>query len=339
MLWLGVAWIFQIFGQSATCHAEITIMDDKELSETEAQFAKITLESFYTENDTIRIFMDLHMAVYGEIDLKAGYYYRNSSDMRINPPSAGLSGFEGFYDVQAYNNGANFVFAKITSDFNTMAPQGGATLKPWGNGGFDASDPQGTLTANSNHYDWDLWIDRFRFGENPDKPLYINGQIIRFEFDGNLMDDKKDHLRRIIIGTNDVQGNIRGNYQRYTGIANPMLLTHTAARSLGTSDPYQWTPGSIQMIRDSLIQCFGIEVFNVEDRDTGLWFIMNYKENHVGYELIAGFPENAIDFSYTEGLKNIPLWDPDWTPGCGNGPMKDPYNTSTQINSHQHGPR
>ncbi len=315
------------------CAAEILLMNDTELAETEAQFSRITLESFYHENDTLRLFLDMHAAVYGSIDLKAGYYHRTSGDMRINPPAAGLSGFEGFYDVQNYNNGANFTFAKITSDFNTMAPQNSATLKPWGNGGFDASNPEKTLTANTNHTDWDLWIDRFRFGENPDKPMYINGQIIRFEFDGDLTDGKKDQLRRVIIGTNDIQGNIRGNYHRYTGIANPMLLAHTAGRSLGSPDPYTWTPGSIQMIRDPLIQCFGIEIFNVEDRDTGLWFVMNYTGSHVGYELIAGFPENAIDFSYTEGLKNIPLWDPDWTPKCGNGPLEDPYRTSTQLNS------
>ncbi len=102
------------------------------------------------------------------------------------------------------------------------------------------------------------------------------------------------------------------------------------------------------MIRDSYIQCFGINIFNVEDRDTGFWLVMNFKGDHIGYELISGLPENAIDFSYTQGLKNIPLWDPDWTPmehkdSNGNylnvvGPLTDPYGTATQASSHQHGP-
>jgi hypothetical protein len=318
-------------------HSGMALMTDKELSETEGQFSAITLESFYTENDTIRIFMDLHLALYGEINVKAGYYYRSSGEMQMNPATAGPSGFEGFYDSQSYNNGANFTFVKVTSDFNTMAPQNSATIEPWGNGGFSSSNPQKTLTPNSNYYDWDLWVDNWRFGENPDKPIYINGMIMRFEFDGNLTDGNNDKLKRIIVGTNDLQGNIRGNYQRYTGIANPMLLTSTAARSLGSADPYKWTPGSIQMVRDPLVQCFGIEVFNVEDRDTGIFLIMNMKGDHIGYELITGFPENSIDFSYTSGLKSIPLWDPDWTPGCGNGPLVDPYDTMTQIDSHNHG--
>lgn len=319
-------------------YAGIQVMSDEELSKTDAQFSQITLESFYTENDTVRIFLDLHMEIYGSIDsIKAGYYYRSSDEMQTNMASIGLSGFEGFYDVQDYNNGANFNFAKITSDFNTMAPQGSDTFEPWGNGGFDEGDPQGSLTANSNNYDWDLWMDNMRFGESPDKPVYMNGQIIRLEFDGNLKDGTPDHLRRIIIGTNDQQGNITANYHRYTGIANPMLLAHTSARSLGVADPYSYTPGTMQMVRDSYLQCFGINIFNVEDRDTGFWLVVNFTGNNIGYELITGLPENAIDFSYTEGLKNIPLWDPDWSPHS-NGPLEDPYHTATQVNSHQRGP-
>lgn len=321
-------------------YAGIAVMNDKDLSEVDGQFSEITLESFYTANDTIRIFMDLHIALYGTIDsVKAGYYYRCAADMQTSMAQAGLSGFEGFYDVSAYNNGANFNFAKITSDFNTMAPQGPATFRPWGNGGFNANNPNGTLTANTSKYDWDIWIDNIKFGESPDKPNYINGLITRVEFDGDLTDKTPDHLKRMIIGTNDHQGNIRANYQRYTGIVNPMLLAHTAGRSAGSSNPYQWTTGSMQMVRDSYLQAIGIAIANVEDRDTGLWLIMNFSGSHISYEMVAGLPENAIDFSYTQGLKDIPLWDPDWSPGCGNGPLKDPYNTSTQINSHQHGPK
>lgn len=318
--------------------AGIQVMDDDELANTDAQFSKITLESFYTSNDTVRIFLDIHQEIYGTIDtIKSGYYYRSSDSMRTNMAQIGTSGFEGFYDVQAYNNGANFNFAKITSDFNTMAPQGSDTLEPWGNGGYSASDPEGTLTPNTNNYDWDIWMDNIRMGESPDKPLYMNGQIIRVEFDGDLTDNTPDHLRRIIIGTNDQQGNFYSNFQRYTGIANPMLLAHTAARSLGVMDPYSYTPGTMQMVRDTYIQCFGINAFNVEDRDTGFWVIMNFTGNNIGYEIIAGLPENAIDFSYTQGLKNIPLFDPDWSP-YSNGPMVDPYATKPQDESYKQSP-
>jgi hypothetical protein len=317
-------------------YSEIQVMNDEDLSKTDAQFSQITLESFYTSNDTVRIFLDLHMELYGTIDtVKAGYYYRSSSEMQINPPSIGLSGFEGFYNAQDYNNGANFVFAQITSDFNTMAPQGTATIEPWGNGGFSSNDPQGTFTPNCNFYDWDIWMDNIRFGESPDKPLYMNGQIIRLEFDGDITTGNRG-LKRIIIGTNDQEGNFYANMQRYTGIVNPMLTAHTSTRSLGVQDPYRYTTGTMQMVRDSFIQCFGINVFNVEDRDTGFWIIMNLTGNNIGFELICGLPENAIDFSYTEGLKTIPMWDPDWSPYKGDtGPLIDPYDTMNQAESHQ----
>lgn len=300
--------------------AGIEIMSDDELSEVDGQFSTVTVETWNNPNDTIRIFMDVHMEVYGTIEsARAGYYYRSSDQMRTNMADIGLSGFQNFYDVQAYNNGANFNFAKIESDYNTMAPQGAATIEPWGNGGYDADNPGGTLTPNTNYYDWDMWWDNIRLGESPDKPLYMNGQIIRVEFDQTVYNENAK-IQRIIIGTNDQQGNFYANMQRYTGIVNPMLLAHTSARSLGVADPYEYTPGTMQMIRDSYIQCFGINVFNVEDRDTGFWTILNFKGDHIAFEFVCGLPENAIDFSYTEGVWDIPLWDPDWYPGVGEVP-------------------
>lgn len=314
--------------------ASLAIMTDDELKAIDAQTSSLTLESFYEENDTIRLFMDIHAECYGTIEsVRNGYYPRDSSQMQTNMASVGLSGFDGFYDVQDYNNGANYNFAKVTSDYNTLAPQGPATIKPWGNGGFSEKDPQGTLTPNTSYKDWDIWIDNLRFGESPDKPIYMNGLITRVEFDGDLKDNSPDKIQRIIIGTNDFQGNIYGNYHRYTGIANPMLLANTSARSCGSQDPYRYTPGSIQLIRDSFLQIAGINIFNVEDRDTGFWLIMNLKGDHISFEMVAGYPENALDFSYKEGLKDIPLWDPDWSPYL-NGPLVDPYKTLTQDQSH-----
>jgi hypothetical protein len=340
VLLTGVAFVLVMADAS---RAGMDIMSDDELAMMDGQFSSITIDSFYQQNDTVRIFMDLHQELYGTIDsVRAGYYYRPPSNMRTNMASIGLSGFTDFYDVQKYagdlNDGAYFNFAKIESNFNTLAPQGSDTFEPWGNGGYQGN--VGSVTPNCNSYDWDIWIDNFRFGESPDKPVYMNGQIIRLEFDGDVVNGNP-HLKRLIVGTNDQQGNLYANYHRYTGIVNPMLTAHTAARSLGVADPYEYTVGTMQMVRDSYIQCFGINVFNVEDRDTGFWMVMNFQGDHVGFELISGLPENAIDFSYTEGLKSIPLWDPDWSPVAAfDGPMRDPYatQTNTQAHSHEHGP-
>ncbi|MBU1172415.1 MAG: hypothetical protein KKD44_22890 [Proteobacteria bacterium] len=343
LLIANVVLFFIIAGQTM---AGMEIMSDDELAALDGQFSSVTIDSFYNENDTVRIFLDLHLEVYGTIDsVKAGYYYRDAASMRTNMAQIGMSGFQQFYDVQKYasNDGAYFNFAKIESDFNTLAPQGAGTIEPWGNGGYLSKES--TVTPNTNFYDWDLWIDNIKLGESPDKPMYMNGQIIRLEFDNSVYAENS-HLRRIIIGTNDQQGNFYSNMQRYTGIVNPMLLAYTAGRSAGVADPYTYTPGTMQMVRDSFIQCFAINVFNVEDRDTGFWVIMNFEGDHVGFEMICGLPENAIDFSYTEGLKegasSIPLWDPDWTPyKQANGiahPLEDPYHTFPQSESHNQGP-
>lgn len=347
-----------VFGfMSLTVHnswAGIEVMNDEQLSDVDGQFSTVTVESWHNDNDTIRIFMDVHMEIYGTIEsVRTGYYHRDADQMQTNMASIGLSGFEGFYDVQAYNSGANYNFAKITSDYNTMAPQGAATIEPWGNGGVDSSNAttlNNTLTPNTNYNDWDIWMDNIRIGESPDKPVYINGQIIRVEFDQSIY-NANPKIQRIIIGTNDQQGNMRLNMQRYTGIVNPMLLAHTSARSLGVIDPYKYTTGTMQMVRDSYVQCFGINIFNVEDRDTGFWIIMNFKGDHIAFEGIFGLPENAIEFDYKKGVWDIPLWDPDWKPTDSiknpgsyvedgykdwrDTGLHDPYDTKPQWDSTQ----
>jgi len=147
----------------------IEMMTDDELANVDGQFSEIQVLNHNQENDTIRIFLDIHQEIYGTIDsIKAGYYYKDSSQLATTSIQIGLSGFERYYhEIDTINNGANFAFMKVLSDFNTMAPQNGATLEPWGNGAHDASNPEATVTKNINNFDWDLWIDNMQVGESP----------------------------------------------------------------------------------------------------------------------------------------------------------------------------
>ncbi len=323
-------------------YGTIELLTDDELADVNGQFSEIRLINHNKPNDTIRLFLDIHQEVYGTLDsVRAGYYYRDASELATTPMNMGLSGFAGFYHgIDNINNGANFAFMKVTSDFNTMGPMNGAMLEPWGNGGFNSSTAEtreNTVTRNCNNFDWDIWVDQLQIGESPDKPTYMNGLVVRFEFDDDLTIATNPNLKRIVIGSNDSQGIMRFNAQRITGIMNPLLLTNTTNRSAGIADPYTATGGAQVVVRDPVGQCYGPGISNVEDRDTGSWFIIDFSGDHLNYSLSLGFPENGTNFNSTgpEGtvaFQNVDLWDPGWAP-CGNSGMagSDPYNTSRQV--------
>ncbi len=78
--------------------ATIALMTDEELQTVDGQVSEIRLVTHNTENDTVRIFQDLHTEAYGEIDsARVGYDYKDSSELRTTPMSVGLSGFDGYY--------------------------------------------------------------------------------------------------------------------------------------------------------------------------------------------------------------------------------------------------
>lgn len=321
--------------------ATIALMTDDDLSCVDGQLSEIRLINHNQVNDTVRIFLDIHQEAYGKIDsFKAGYYYRDTSELTNTPIQIGISGFEGFYHgVDNVNNGANFQFLRVLSDFNTMAPQNGATLEPWGNGGYDEKDKENTTTPNCNHFDWDLWIDNLQLGESPDKPQIVNGLIVRLEFDKSITGGgASPNLERLVVGSNGIEGNMYINPQRLTGTVSPLLLSNSTNRSAGAKDPYEYLGANVMLRRDPLIQCFGVATHNVEDRDTGAWLTVDFTGDHLQFSFIAGHPENAIDFHYTggagsTGFEGIDLWDAGWAP-CGDSGMvgTDPYHTVRQEN-------
>ena len=125
-----------------------------------------------------------------------------------------------------------------------------------------------SVTKNINNFDWDVWADQIQMGESPDKPQIVNGLILRMEFDSDITVSENPHLERIVIGTNDIQGNTYWNVQRATACMNGLLVTNTTNRSSGAADPYKWTTGPMMIQRDTLVQCFGVAVQNVEDSYT-----------------------------------------------------------------------
>ena len=84
-----------------------------------------------------------------------------------------------------------------------------------------------SVTKNINNFDWDVWADQIQMGESPDKPQIVNGLILRMEFDSDITVSENPHLERIVIGTNDIQGNTYWNVQRATA-----CISHSAPQMI-----------------------------------------------------------------------------------------------------------
>jgi hypothetical protein len=309
---------------SQAVFADIELMADSELSELTAQagFMEMTtgegrrindLTGQWEKYDYARIFLDAHLEASLTIgSLKAGYYYKAPSELGVSNMSVGLSGLHDYVEKRYDDH----VFLNIETSMDPLlVPQ-------------PPADPNHTRSVANHHTtDWDLWIDNISTaypdaGGNVDfsTPGYFDGLIFRAEFDD--LDASNPVLQRIIVGSNFRQGNEFVHLHRLSGMVNPNLLAHEQGRSAGNKTPYETTGSAMLARRDPYVENFRVNVFNLSDRDTGFWVAISNTGGHVGYELIAGFPEAACDFSYKYGVQGIDLW------GDGTGMQPDPDNSA-----------
>lgn len=196
----------------STSLAKMTRMSDQEMAGITGQGTT----NLYIEDNTVRLFLDVHMETYGTIDsVKAGYYEKSDLTTLKNH----LDGSQEISDTFSY----------IKDETGTIVVQG-----------F-----QGT-SQNTNTRDWDLNWTGVTMGESNDNPLIVDGLVYRVEFDDINASSKK--IKRIIIGTNNMTGVISGDFKKTTGAVNPGAIvdnTNTLA-AMGN------TP--LVMNRDSILQ-------------------------------------------------------------------------------------
>jgi len=108
-----------------------------------------------------------------------------------------------------------------------------------------------------------------------------------------------------------MQGQLSAEMLRTTGMVNPMTTVDSQARALGSATPADGNP--ILMKRDGFNRNWDDYVLNAGDHDTGFWVILNFESgpdgetDHIGWEIISGYDERAINFSYQDGIENIDL--------------------------------
>ena len=210
--------IFAVAAAAMIClagggRAELVQMSNSEMAKIRGHGAT----NLYIEENTVRLFLDIHMETYGEIDsAKAAYYPKEDQD--------------------------------------------------------------GNLV-----YNWDMnWTD-LTLGESKDIPLVTDGLIFRAEF--NDISAANKQLKRIIIGTNHMDGRISGTFTTTTGAVNPAVLNESG------TEP-------IVMNRDTDLQAYN--ALNITEN--GFFIDINLDGNSPerGVKTIIGYPEsNAIDFTFS----------------------------------------
>ena len=92
------------------------------------------------------------------------------------------------------------------------------------------------LYRNRNYLDWDLNLENVRMGNDPSDPIKINGLVIRLKYD--KIDSPDRRITDVIVGSNDVVGDIHMDYKRATGVFNPKLPHQARRPSLQTGGAY-----------------------------------------------------------------------------------------------------
>lgn len=198
---------FFCLAAAASAPAEIRELTENELSDVYCQGAT----NIYIEENTVRVFLDMHMETYGEIDsVKAAHYEKD-----------GASG-------------------------------------------------------------WDIDWTAMTLGEAMDIPLITDGLVIRTEFDDIDSNDKK--LKRIIIGSNNMNGRISGEFTTSTGAVHPEVVGDTG------TDP-------IVMNRGAELQAYE----HLDIADNGFFIDINFdgQSPERGIKTIIGYQESqAIAFTF-----------------------------------------
>lgn len=197
----------------APVFAELKPMDDSNLKSTTAQQG---FTQFVMDNNTARMFLDIHIETYTEIGALSGGYYAKG----------GTTGWD--------------------QQWNTVSI-GSATT-----------------------------------------PLIIDGLVLMTDFDG---DDIK-HLKRVVIGSNRLQGDLTANFNSYSGCYNNALVDPSAT-GITTLDR---TPiGALDTPTT-----FHFNSNGDQTKDMGLFFILNMNDNTTipgaqqGLQVVAGFDEKTL---------------------------------------------
>lgn len=214
---------------------------------------------------------------------------------------------------------------------------------------------------NRNYLDWDFAVDNLRMGLSPDEPVRINGLVIRLKYDNINSPSRK--LTDIIVGTNDLQGDLSFDYKRATGIYTPKLPHQARQAALQTggdgngvagtdlATEFNSTPIPVFYQRDTMMSL--VDQFNLSrnykepkgaawmdavpdnplsnNQHAGFFIRIGLDRNspHFGYQLVGGYNERiASSFQYKGESLNESLYK--WWNGIPHSDATSQYPASLQ---------
>lgn len=243
---------------SPIASAELKMLMDNELREvTGAGIADFTING-----NSARLFLDIHIETYAEIDsFKTGFYEKSD------------------FETKKYNSSLWY-----SETNNNYATQKGAYGLPMYSG------LQGSGT-NSNTKDWDINWTQVQMGTDIDNPAVIDGLILRLDFD-DIGSTSNRQLQRVVFGTNSYKGNLSAQFNRTSGLVNPEIINDPLI-SQTTSEP-------ILLKRDSFLSNWNNRGLNFSGDNTGLFFAINLDaaNSRQGFEVMAGYNEQFLNFDH-----------------------------------------
>ncbi|MCF8026453.1 MAG: hypothetical protein K9K82_13325, partial [Desulfobacteraceae bacterium] len=121
---------------------------------------------------------------------------------------------------------------------------------------------------------WDMnWKD-IKIGESMNTPLITDGLVFRTEFDNIDAADKQ--LKRIILGTNNMAGQISGTFTTTTGAVNPVVIGDPAGNPIEMNRSGELHGKTLNMSGNG----FFIDInFNGTSAERGVKTIIGYPES------------------------------------------------------------
>lgn len=231
----GIAFISSLV-ISSPVSAELKSLNEKQMRNETAQSGLVT---FSENGNRIRMYTDIHLETWADIDsMKIGYYERS------------------------------------------VPASGGGTVNQigWDQDWSKATRPDGSTTNG------------VMLGTQT-KPLQMDGFVFKADFNGDLGGAEKPSLKRLVIGTNRLTGDISANMKSFTGIYNSSIVAD------GASDPNANKPLIRQNLGEKTFN-FGANYTTTEDqsKNEGFFLVITPEATggNTGIQIVAGYNEMNI---------------------------------------------
>ncbi|WP_300673965.1 hypothetical protein [Desulfoluna sp.] len=122
---------------------------------------------------------------------------------------------------------------------------------------------------------WDQQWSNIAIGNSVDDTMDVDGLVLMADFN----DDNR--LQRLVLGSNRLQGDLSASFTRYSGTYNNALVGGN------------WE--AVDLNRQPVIPTtFNFDSDGYQEKNMGLYFVLNMEGPHQGLQVVAGFDEQSL---------------------------------------------